>query len=345
MSRALLLFLIAAFAYEAQAQPQRLVKAPSPQPATIAGYVRGHCVASLNQVRICKMLSESDDTFLVEKDGKRVGSWAGSSYLGETEDFEVLLGDLDGDKRSELIVANRDSSSAGMGVSYWTIAIFPDTEFRNYQPPLTFRVQEYGTFGTFVSAGRTINILTTRWESTTDPKGRRGEGLYLVGQWWRYKSGELLPMLNRGTIGRRYLLSFERERWNTIDSDRKPYSWLSHVNAEPLKGDLLGPGSGSKRGVIEASLDPHQRVRIVFRADNEQPTDFVYPHDDDVEGGNELRYIGDAASGRLYPSHYLPARPEAWLNGKRAILRTYGDDRRFHVLWLEPATKKPKMNK
>ena len=31
----------------------------------------------------------------------------------------------------------------------------------------------------------------------------------------------------------------------TIDSDRKPYSWLSHANAERIKGDLLGPGSGS----------------------------------------------------------------------------------------------------
>ena len=42
------------------------------------------------------MLSDSDDTFLVEKEGKRVGSWAGGSYLGETSDFEVLHGDLDG---------------------------------------------------------------------------------------------------------------------------------------------------------------------------------------------------------------------------------------------------------
>ena len=152
MSRTLFLLLIATFACEAQAQPRRLIKAPSPQPASIAGYDRGHCVALPNHVRICKMLSESDDTFLVEKNGKRVGSWAGGAYLGETEDFEVLLGDLDGDNRRELIVANRDSTSAGMGVSFWTIAIFPDTEFSNYQPPLTFSVQEYGSFGTFLSA-------------------------------------------------------------------------------------------------------------------------------------------------------------------------------------------------
>jgi len=319
-----------------------LVKAPAPQPATIAGYDRGHCVALPHQVRICKMLSESDDTFLVERDGKRVGSWPGGSYLGETSDFEVLLGDLDGDKRSELIVANRDSTSVGIGVSYWTIAIFPETEFSQFQPPLAFSVQEYGTSGTFVSTGGQVNILATRWESITDPKGRRGAGLYLVGEWWRYKSGELLPMLNRSAIVRRYLFSFERERWHTIDSDLKPYSWLAHFNAEPFRGDLLGPGSGSKRGVLEASLVLEQgsdrRVMIVFIVDNEKPIVFNYPDEGVEDKENELRFLGDAASGRLYPRNYLPSRPEAWLNGKRATLLTYGQNagpESFQVLWIE----------
>ena len=284
------------------------------------------------------MLSENEDPLLVEKEGKRVGSWVGGTYLGETSDFEVLQGDLDGDKRSELIVANLDSTSQGIGINYWTIAIFPDTEFRDYQPPLTFSVQEYGSFGTFVSSGGRVNILMTRWEWTSDPKGRRGTGLYLVGEWWRYKNGQLVPIPNRNTIARRYLFSFERERWDTLESDRIPYRWLSHANAEPLKLDVLGPGTDSKTGVIQATLvlgTSDRRLKIVFRADNEQTTDFVYPYDDEVEGSSELRHIGDSASGRIYPLRYLPARAEAWLNGKRATLRAYGDDRRFHVLWLE----------
>lgn len=320
---------------EASAQSRGLIKAPAPQPASIAGYEKGHCIALPKQVRICKALSENGDGLLVEKESKRVGAWDGGTYLGETSDFEVLHGDLDGDRRAELIVVNHDGTSQGIGVSRWTIAIFHDTEFRDYQPPLTFSVEEYGSFGTFVSAAGRVNILTTNWQSIQDPKGKRGTGLYLVGDWWRYKSGELVPMLNRSTIARRYLFSFERERWETIESDRKPYSWLTHVNAEPIKRGLFGPAKSSQTGLLQVQEISGRRLKILFRADNNQMTEFVYPYDDETEGGNELRHIGDNASGKLYPERYLPSPPEAWLNGKRATLRTYGDDRQVDVLWIE----------
>ena len=333
--RILTLFLIAACTCKAQAQSRRLSKAPAPKPASIAGYEKGHCVALPKLVRICKALAENEDALLVEKSGKRVGSWDGGTYLGETSDFEVLQGDLDGDKRAELIVVNHDGTSQGIGVSRWTVAIFSDTEFRDYQPPLTFSVEEYGSFGTFVSARDRVNILTTNWQSIEDPKGKRGMGLYLVGEWWRYKSGELLPLLNRRTIARRYLGSFERERWETIESDRKPYSWLTHVNAEPLKRDLFGPVKSTQTGLVQVQSISGRRLKILFRADNNQTTEFVYPYDYETEGGNELNQIGDNASGKLYPERYLPSYPEVWLSGKRATLRTYGDNRQIDVLWIE----------
>lgn len=323
---------------QAYAQPGRLVKVGAPQPAEIGGYHKGHCVALRNRIRICKLVSDNADVFLVEKEGKALGTWHSQAFLGATEEFEVLQGDLDGDRKPELIVANHDGTGVGMGIPVWTIAIFPDSDFRSFQLPLTFSVKEYGSFGTFVPANGRVNILTTNWISATDP--RRGEGMYLVGQWWRYRSGELVP-LNRNTIARRYLFSFERERGNTYTSDRKPYQWLTNRSATAVTTEFItGVSTSSKRGVIQSISTPEKSssraVKIAFQPDGEQTSTLVYPRDDDDYESREL-FVGDEVSGRIYPIGYLPLDPEKWLTGKRATLRTY-DDKRFEVLWLEPQT-------
>ena len=328
----LLTLIVTAHAY---AQPGKLVKADSPQPASVEGYHRGHCVVLPNRIRICKLLSDNADVFLVEKEGQTLGTWPSTAFLGETADFEVLHGDLDGDRKPELIVANHDATGNGMGVSLWTIAIFPDTDFRSFQFPLTFSVKEYGSVGTFVPVAGHVNILTTNWVSGADR--RRGGGLYLVGEWWRYKSGELVP-LNRNAIARRYLFSFERERGETMKSDRIPYRWLSNRSATTVTTEFItGASTSSKRGVIQSISAPekssYRAVKIVFKPDGEQTSTLLYPSDEDEETID--RYIGDATSGRIYPNRYLPSDPEKWLTGKRATLRTYDDNRR-EVLWLEP---------
>jgi hypothetical protein len=317
------------------AQHGKLINAGSPQPASVEGYHKGHCVALPNHIRICKLLSDNADVFLVEKQGKTLGTWPSTAYMGETEDFEVLHGDLDGDRQPEIIVANHDGTGVGLGVSVYTITIFPHSDFRTFQSPLTFSVQEYGSLGTFVHTAGYINILTTGWVSGEDR--RRGGGLYLVGQWWRYKSGELVPLLNRNAIARRYLFSFERERWDTLTSDRKPYRWLANRNATTVATEFItGPSTRSKGGVIKSVSTPdksYRAVKIVFQPDGEQASTFLYPSDEDEETID--RYVGDATSGRIYPNRYLPSDPEKWLTGKRATLRTY-DDHRLEVLWLEP---------
>lgn len=337
MRLALLLTLILTLFIAAQtyAQPGRLIDAGSPQPASIEGYHRGHCISLPNRIRICKLLSDNADVFLVEKEGKTIGTWPGTAFLGETEDFEVLRGDLDGDRQPELIVANHDATGNGLGVSIWTIAIFPDTDFRSFQLPLTFSVKDYGSFGTFVSAAGHVNILTTDWVSGEDRK--HGGGLYLVGQWWRYKSGELVPLLNRNAIARRYLFSFERERWDTLTSDRKPYRWLANSNVTTVTTEFItGSSTRSKSGVIQSVSTPeksYRAVKLVFQPDGEQSSTLLYPSDEDEETIN--RYIGDATTGRVYPNRYLPLDPEKWLSGKRATLRIY-EENRIEVLWLEP---------
>lgn len=321
---------------QAHAQPGKLVKLGSPQPVSVEGYHKGHCVALPNHIRICKLLSDNADVFLIEKDGKTLGTWPTTAFMGETEGFEVLRGDLDGDRQPELVVANHDGTGVGMAVSAWTIAIFPNDDFRSFQLPLTFSVQDYGSFGTFVPAAGRVNILTTNWVWGAEQK--RGGGLYLVGEWWRYNSGELVPLLNRNTIARRYLFSFERERGETFESDRKPYRWLTNRSATAVTTEFItGASTNSKRGVIQSISIPekssYRAVKILFQPDGEQTYTSVYPRDEDDYESLSL-YIGDAVSGRIYPNRYLPLDPEKWLTGKRATLRTYSDQK-IKVLWLE----------
>jgi hypothetical protein len=314
------------------AQTNRLIKSKAPVPATVEGYDKGHCVALPKSIRICKLLSDDKDTFLVQKDGKALGTWPGDASLGETSDFQVLTGDLDNNGKAELVVANHDGTSNGLGVDYWTIFIFPDPEFHRFNPPLTFSVEEYGSFGTFVTSGGRVNILTTSWVGNEDPKHRRGWGMYLVGQWWRYQSGKLRPLVDRPIIARRYLFGFERERWNTVNLDRVPFQWLSHPSTEPVSTAFItNQTTASKHGVIQSVTREKESIRVVFKPDREQPVTYVYPG---TYKENQLDYFGDTATGRLYPKNYQPSQAEQWLTNRRATLRHY-EQNELDVLWLE----------
>ncbi len=331
------LVLIIALSSVSYAQANNLTKLEAPVTATIEGYDKGHCVAVPKNIRICKLLSDEKDTFLVQKDGKNVGTWPGDASLGETSDFEVLTGDLDNDRRPELIVANHDGTSNGLGVDYWTIFIFPDPQFNNFNAPLTFSVEEYGSFGTFVTRGGRVNILTTSWESNRDPNGRKLWGTYLVGQWWRYQSGELRPLLDRPIVARRYLFSFERERNNSVKRDRIPFQWLSHPGTQSVSTEFITKRiTSSKPGIIEMVTREKESIKIVFKPDGEQPVTIAYPGN--YQDNERLDYFGDTSTGRLYPKNYLLSQPETWLKNKRATLRSYDEDE-LHVLWLEQDRK------
>ena len=190
--------------FQSDQQSSVLKKSTAPKPEVLVGYNRGHCVPVTYQLRVCKQTSDERDVFVIQHNGKQVGLWPARTSLGETSDFEVLRSDFNHDGRSELIVANHDSTSQGLGVDYWSIMIFPDATFSAETEPLTFSVEEYGSTGTFVADNHArLSILATRWVWTTDPKRKRGEGLYLVGQWWRYESGQLIPQTNRAKLARR----------------------------------------------------------------------------------------------------------------------------------------------
>lgn len=342
----LALLLIAALSPDFKAQPARVLKAGPPHQTVLPDFQLAHCVLTPGRLRICKAISDTDARLIVERAGKRVASWPAEVFVGDTSDFEVLHADLDGDGRKELIVANHDGTSNGLGVSFWTIYIFPDAEFRRPQAPLIFSVEEYGALGTFVTEGDYVLILTTRWLWSKDPQGRRGEGLYLVGQWWRYRSGELLPVTDRPILARRFLMSFAAERGRTLDDQRAPYQWLKNRRVEALKEDPLTGARRKdvKRGILQNVLaapfsESETAVEIVFRPERGATSTLKYPANNYQAGEGALEHIGDAASGRIYPDKYFPALREKWLKGKQATLTLYGEDTRSEVrtvLWVAP---------
>src|SRR5690349_6468290 len=101
----LTLLLILAVSAQVHAQSRKLIIAEAPQSATVEGYEQGHCVALRHRIRVCKVLSQEGALFLIEKEGKTLGTWGADTYIGETQDFEVMHGDLDEDRKPELIIA------------------------------------------------------------------------------------------------------------------------------------------------------------------------------------------------------------------------------------------------
>jgi hypothetical protein len=79
-----------------------------------------------------------------------------------------------------------------------------------------------------------------------------------------------------------------------------------------------------------------RRMMLTLLPENRAVVVCFYPSDAGKDE-DDLRYIGDGVSGRLYPNHYLPSQPEAWLEGKRATIQTYreaADAEPFQVLWI-----------
>ena len=179
------------------------------------------------------------------------------------------------------------------------------------------------------------------WLWAKDPKGKRGDGLYLIGQWWRYSRGQLIRSSNHAIIGRRYLESFAVERDRTIKSPAVPFKWLSGPKAERLRFDpLLAQKNSEKEGVItnvsSETADQRSILKIEFKPDYGAPLSFIYPQDDSDENG--LAGIGDLVvfgANRVYPSAYIPTSPDGWLKGRRATVVTYGENHR-RILWLRP---------
>lgn len=185
------------------------------------------CTQGSQGLRICKCHpvakacdDEDQDVFYLQQYGHTVQTWCDSSFLGDL-DFDAQLVDLDHKGGSELVIANRNSTSVGIGISDWTLAIFSVGDWP--RPPVITHLEDYGLGSlAYVAKSKRCFILQTQWQEGVEPK--RGEGLYFVGRLLRY------PHMTSvyGQKSRRYLYRFEVQRGCTINERNfaMPLRWL-----------------------------------------------------------------------------------------------------------------------
>jgi hypothetical protein len=309
--------------------------APAEPPTT--PFERVHCAEMGNGIRVCKHISHVVTFFAIERDDTVLGKWPASTYNGGTSWFEVLKGDIDGDRDDEIIVANCSGVTNGIGFQYWTISILPDPERHGFKQPLEFSVEEYGAEGTFVKhpGDKYCNILATEWHwNAIKEQKRKDGGLYFVGRWFHYKAGALEPIADRPVLARRYLFGFEGERLRTYEDSKKPLTWLKSrltkaTVIDPLK--LLKEVSsvqGQLIDVIEEDKEPEGYVsmKLRIRLHSGQPAIYSYSDEESEKETDTFYRLGNARSGILYPKAYQPANIKGWLIGKRVCIATYKDN-------------------
>jgi hypothetical protein len=347
--------LVCVFGVSARAfQNSKLSRLPPPEDADIASLkcdLKPKCVSLGTTTRICKCHVGDTAFFMIERDRVLLSKWETIPDNATGGGFEVLRGDLDSDQANEIVVANHDSTSNGLGVRYWTISIIPDPQYRSFQLPLTFSVEEYGAWGTFISARgkHTIDLLVTKWEWGHAPTASRKEGLYLVGRWFHYRDGQLVPAANRPVLARRYLSSFERERGQTRDDNPQiPYQWLKSPRTENRRIDpfIDVKEMESHRGtIVEAGSQPDAAgpLEITIRLESGEVKKFIYTSALDEEGNNQINRFGDYDTRSVYPEGYVPSDIQKWLKGRRVSIAFYQDNyqRSRRVLWLRKSQPTP----
>lgn len=318
-----------------------------PQKTTVSGYFEAHAVTVEPGFRIIKGRTGNAETFgdgdfLFERNGKVEGKWSGAgSIYANTEGFEVLKGDLDGNGTPELIVTELESVSNGMGVRMNAVYIFPDEARGGFRPPMYFSAYEYGRNGTFVRDGGENLILACDWRDLTID-AKRGSGLYLIGRFFRYRDGGLTPALDKPILARRFLNSFADERAKTEESPAVPLLWLGGGKAQTFTTE---PGGFGK--VVSERSGTIQKIDVVTVKTETEATStdtmVTIRFDDGKEetlrmesvfNDNQIQVVG--FDGKLLVPDGIPLKTILGENVNRKVrLVNYADGFPEIVLWIQ----------
>lgn len=240
---------------------QKLIYGGKPRSGATAENKESFFVKFPQGIEVYKVRDTSGDDrrdyFDLKKQGKSLGTINAdiNASGGTTDNFFAFWGDLDKNKSAELVVVDFNGSSNGLGVNYYTINIFPDFETKGFSIPLTFNDFEFGRDGTFIYDAKKNEtlILLTEWGGVDIIDPKRGSGTYFSGKFFRYADRRLVPATDRPILARRYLNSFQKERFRTENDPRRPYLWLTSpaalkLSAEPI---FAVKPETSQSGIIE----------------------------------------------------------------------------------------------
>lgn len=255
------LFAVLILTFVISGNAQKLIYGGKPQAFESKGGIKAYTVKFPDGTFVYKFDRKTDEDrdsyFEVGKGRYNLGKIDASinAFGGTIDNFHVYYGDLDNNKSAELIIVDFNGQGNGLGVRYFTISIFPDFQTKGFTQSLSFTDYEFGVNGTFIydADKKETLILLTEFIDSDKIDAKRGSGLYLIGKYFRYQNGLLKPAYDKPILARRYLNSFEKERWKTIDNPRAPYLWFNSPATHKLTADpeFLNKPAASQTGVIE----------------------------------------------------------------------------------------------
>jgi len=309
------------------------------------------CTTGPSGARVCAVVGEKEGLFL-EEGGARSLITGSVPFMGQTDAFQVVEADLDGDGDAERAVAVLGSVSNGLGVAHWTLHVLEPGQ----PASLSFYLAEYGE-GTFLrrEQGPGCDVLATVWRDLEDPL--RGPGLYFIGHRYAYREGALVPV-GAPVRMRRFLRDFRQDfghasgaRWRLPVGH--PAKWLSEKGAEawPQEPMLDGAQTGKREGTVEAVArvaggTDSVRLRFRVRWDGGE-TSWLQPYGPEPEGKVNLRDgysdLGHLPTQQAFPEDYLPARPEALVGTRlrQTLLAFQGAGPSRMAVWLSDAAPTP----
>lgn len=223
--------------------------------------------------------------------------------------------------RGDVLLADRLSSSNGMGLDVWRLVLFHLAG----GPVVQLESTDWGPDGVAERQGH-LEVLAGDW--VWPNFGKPKASYHFLGAWFAYEGDRLRPA--GPWLVRPFLFSFADERVaSSHDSFWYSSRWLRpgkgrpYPGGDPRLGDEAGPRVKGK--LSDVQVEPGGlRVRLG------QPY-WVPASEAGPEGMPFVSYVGE--NGVLMPSGYLPANPKAAWEGRPAELASYGPD--LKVLWLK----------
>lgn len=235
---AFVLSAIVLFAFDASSQ--RLTQGPKPK-TQLSEFSEAFCSSLSGGFRVCKgrTSEQGDAEYVVMKADSivnRIPAAAWTTVAISPDGFFAYRGDLDRDGSQEVVLVSLENVSNGMGVTYSTAYIFDGRTLEVQGTPISFPIQEFGERENFIynAADRRTEVLISYWGEYSTLEPNRIPGVYLIGKWFRYRSGKLEPVAEKPTLARRFLNSFAAERDNGWFENRKPYTWLKDRRTHKL---------------------------------------------------------------------------------------------------------------
>lgn len=167
-----------------------------------------------------------ESAFLVFKNGKEIFKAKDEVMAGMYETFYSIKVDLDGNGKSENIVALWNSQGNGLGVNSWTLYLFDNAWNQKGKP---IQTRDWGP-SSFVANKKGCDILLTDW---AEDFSKKTPGAGYKGVFYSYHGKNLVKSENRPVLMRRLLDSFDVERGDFREASEEnqfigdPIKWLS----------------------------------------------------------------------------------------------------------------------